>query len=371
MKRFRASIVCAVGFVAASTLLDAQGRGGRAGGPGGAGAPAPKGLVEQIVVHGKALEGNLEGDSPDREATVYLPPSYAGSAARRYPVLYLLHGYGGRQDTFTARLASLAESQDRLAPQQGFSEFIVVTPSAYTLHKGSMYSSSPTTGDWERFVADDLVAYMDSHYRTLATRMSRGLAGHSMGGYGALRIGMKRPDVFSALYLMSSCCLTANRDPRPEAFAAAEAITTREQAEAAASAPGFGPSVSLASAAAWSPNPSNPPLYLDLPVKDGKVRPDVVAKWVANAPIETVGQHVAALNRYYAIAIDIGLQDGLLASNQQLHDALTRLHVPHSFEEYEGDHTNKVRERIERNVLPFFAKNLASPVNPTSPTPQP
>ena len=61
-----------------------------------------------------------------------------------------------------------------------------------------MYSTSPTTGDWERFVAEDLVAYIDGQYRTLANRMSRGLAGHSMGGYGALRIGMKRPDVFSA-----------------------------------------------------------------------------------------------------------------------------------------------------------------------------
>jgi enterochelin esterase-like enzyme len=350
-------------------MLEAQGRGGRAGGPG---APpvATNGVVEQVVIHGPALEGNLEGDSPDRDATVYLPPSYAGAPARRYPVLYLLHGYGGRQDTFTTRLASLAESQDRLASQPGFSEFIVVTPSAYTLHKGSMYSNSPTTGDWERFVADDLVAYMDSHYRTLATRVSRGLAGHSMGGYGALRIGMKRPDVFAALYLMSSCCLTASRDPRPDAFAAAEAITTREQAEAAAAAPGFGPSTSLASAAAWSPNPSNPPLFLDLPVKAGKVRPEVVAKWIANAPLEMVGQHADALNRYYAVAIDIGLQDGLLASNQRLHEALTRLHVPHAFEEYEGDHTNKVRERIERNVLPFFSKNLAAPSNPTSPTPQ-
>ena len=63
--------------------------------------------------------------------------------------------------------------------------------------------------------------------------------------------------------------------------------------------------------------------------------------------------------------------DPLYASNQQLHDTLTRLHVPHYFEEYEGDHTNKVRDRIERNVLPFFSKNLASPVNPTSPTPAP
>jgi hypothetical protein len=177
--------------------------------------------------------------------------------------------------------------------------------------------------------------------------------------------------VFLSLYLMSSCCLTANRNPRPDAMAASEAIKTREQAVEAAAAPGFGPSTSLASAAAWSPNPANPPLFLDLPVKDGKVRPEIVAKWVANAPLELVEQYAAALNRYYAIAIDVGTMDPLYASNQQLHDKLTQLHVPHYFEEYEGDHTNKVRDRIERNVLPFFSKNLASPVNPTSPTPTP
>src|SRR5688572_27114069 len=281
-----------IAFVAALVITTAgvpaaQGRGGRGGGPGG----GLTGTVERITVHGKALEGNLEGDSPDRDVTVYLPPSYAADQNRRYPVVYLLHGYGGREETFTFRSAGLAESANRLGGVQGYSDLIVVTPSAYSLHKGSMYSSSPTTGDWERFIAEDLVAYIDSHYRTLATRMSRGLAGHSMGGYGALRIGMKRPDVFSSLYAMSSCCLTANRDPRPEGMAPAEAIKTREQAEEAARAPGFGPSVNLASAAAWSPNPKNPPLFLDLPVKDGKVRPDIVAKWVANAPLEMLDQH--------------------------------------------------------------------------------
>jgi S-formylglutathione hydrolase len=354
----------------AAAMVEAQGRAGgagRAGGPGRGAGPALPGTVERIVVHGKALEGNLEGDSPDREATVYLPPSYASDQARRYPVVYLLHGYGGREDTFTARLANVQESGDRLAAAQGFSELIVVTPSALSLHKGSMYSNSPTTGDWERFIAEDLVAYMDGHYRTLATRMSRGLAGHSMGGYGALRIGMKRPDVFFNLYLMSSCCLTANRNPQPEAMAAAEAIKTRAQAEEAARAPGFGPSVSLASAAAWSPNPANPPLFLDLPVKDGKVRPDIVAKWAANAPLEMVEQYAASLNKYYAVAVDIGTKDSLLASNRQLHEAMTRLRIAHYYEEYDGDHTDKVRERIERNVLPFFAKNLVAPPNPTSP----
>jgi enterochelin esterase-like enzyme len=365
IRKGAASVVCAVVLAASAALIDAQGRGGPPA--AGRGAIATTGTVEVVTVHGKALEGNLEGDSPDREVTVYLPPSYAGDQNRRYPVVYLLHGYGGRHDTFTARLASLQESSDRLAIAQGFSSAIVVTPNAYTLHKGSMYSNSPTTGDWERFIAEDLVAYMDSHYRTLPNRMSRGLAGHSMGGYGALRIGMKRPDVFFSLYLMSACCLAANRNPRPEGMAAAEAIKTRAQAEEAASAPGFGPSTSLASAAAWSPNPKNPPLFLDLPVKDGKVRPDIVAKWVANSPIEMLEQHAANLAKYYSIAIDIGSKDPLLTSNKELHAALTKLRIPHLFEEYEGDHTNKVRERIEFNVLPFFSKNLVAPINPTNP----
>jgi S-formylglutathione hydrolase len=357
------SVVCVVALAVGSAgLLAAQGRGARpTGGPG---------TIERVTLHGKALEGNLEGDSPDRDVTVYLPPSYATDQARRFPVIYLLHGYGGREDTFTARLATLQESSDRLAAAQGFSSAIVVTPSAYSLHKGSMYSNSPTTGDWERFIAEDLVAYIDGHYRTLPDRMSRGLAGHSMGGYGAIRIGMKRPDVFFSLYLMSSCCLTANRNPQPDGMKAAEAITTRVQAEEAARAPGFGPSVLLASAAAWSPNPKNPPLYLDLPVKNGKVRPEIVAKWVANAPLEMLEQHADNLKKYYAISIDIGTTDRLLTANRQLHDAMTRLRIPHHYEEYDGDHTNKVRERIELHVLPFFSKNLAAPANPTSPLPK-
>jgi S-formylglutathione hydrolase len=342
----------------------------RRAGPPTAGAGTAPGTVEHVIVHGKALEGNLEGDSPDREVTVYLPPSYAADQTRRYPVVYLLHGYGGRNDTFNGRLARLPESADRLGAAQGFSELIVVTPNAFSLHKGSMYSNSVTTGDWESFVAQDLVTYIDGHYRTIARRMSRGLAGHSMGGYGAVRIGMKRPDVFSSLYIMSACCLTANANPRPEAMAAAEAIKTRAQAEESARTPGFGASTTLASAAAWSPNPKNPPLYLDLPFKDGKVRPDIVAKWTANAPLTMLDSYVPALKSYYAIAIDIGTKDNLIASNRRLHEAMTRLTIPHSYEEYDGDHTNKVGERIERNLLPFFSKNLVSPANPTSPSVQ-
>jgi hypothetical protein len=152
---------------------------------------------------------------------------------------------------------------------------------------------------------------------------------------------------------------------------AAEAIKTREHAEEAARGRGFGPSVSLASAAAWSPNPKNPPLFLDLPVKDGKVRPDIVAKWVANSPLEMLGQHVANLGKYYSIGIEIGTKDPLIGANKELHAAMTKLRIPHYYEEYEGDHTNKVRDRIESNVLPFFSRNLVAPANPTNPQIQP
>jgi S-formylglutathione hydrolase len=332
--------------------------------------PEPRpGTVERIKVHGKSLEGNLEGDSPDPDVTIYLPPSYATERSRRYPVVYLLHGYGGTDATWTGRLARLPESADTLIAAGSLHEMIVAMPNAYSLHKGSMYSSSVTSGDWEGYIAHDLVAYMDGHYRTIPDRTSRGLAGHSMGGYGAVRIGMKRPDVFSTLYILSACCLNARISPRPEAMAASEAIRTREDAEKAGQGRGFGPSTNLAFAAAWSPNPANPPLYLDLPVQDGKVRPEIVAKWAANAPLAMIDQYVSSLKAYRAIAIDVGTRDGLLASNKELEQAMTRFGVGHTYEEYDGDHTNRIAERIEMKVLPFFSDNLSFSAKTAASTP--
>ena len=81
---------------------------------------------------------------------------------------------------------------------------------------------------------------------------------------------------------------------------------------------------------------------------------------------EATGVLRGGLRLHHAIAIDVGTADNLLAANRQLHDAMTRLRIPHRFEEYDGDHTNRIRERIERNVLPFFSKHLAAPANPTS-----
>ena len=145
--------------------------------------------IERITIHGKALEGNLEGDAVDRPVIVFLPPSYASDRNRRYPVVYALHGYSIGAEQWTQEIHVPQTIEGAFA--RGAREMIVVLPDSKTVHNGSMYSSSVTTGDFETFIARDVVSYIDAHYRTIPRRESRGLVGHSMGGYGASRIGMK------------------------------------------------------------------------------------------------------------------------------------------------------------------------------------
>lgn len=317
----------------------------------------PHGAVERVTVHGKSLEGNLEGDSADRDVAVYLPASYRASGTRRYPVVYLLHGFTDDVDHWWGvkqHFVNVPAVADQ-ALAAGTREAIVVMPNAFTRYQGSMYSNSATTGNWEDYVATELVAYIDSHYRTIARQAGRGLAGHSMGGYGALRIGMKHPEVYASLYLLSPCCLAPGGDrPNPRA----EAIQDPSEVEKA----DFGTKAAFASAAAWSPNPKRPPLFLDLPWKNGEVQRDVLAKWAANAPLAAIDQYIANLRRYKAIGMDAGDKDMPIAGTvRQLDEVLNRYGIGHAFEIYQGDHLNRIAERLGTKVLPFFADSLEPP----------
>lgn len=319
--------------------------------------------VEHIKVHGKLLEGNLEGEAVDRDVFVFLPPSYAKEKSRRYPVVYALHGFfiGAEQWTHEIHVPQTIEGAFGL----GAKEMIVVLPDSKTIYLGSMYSSSATSGDFENFIAHDLVAYMDAHYRTIPERVSRGLAGHSMGGYGATRIGMKHADVFGALYIMSPCCLspfgggaTPTVEQKQRAIESEKKIAqAKSPAEAASLMPGFA-SAQLAGAAAWAPDPKNPPLYLDLPTKDGEPQPDILAKFAANAPLAFIDQYIGSLREYRAIAIDVGDQDGLRVDTAKLHDVLDKYGIANSFELYHGTHTSAVAVRFQNHVMPFFSQNL-------------
>lgn len=316
---------------------------------------AEKGQVTRIKVHGVGLEGNLSGDAADRDVTVYLPPSYQKSPNRRFPVVYLLHGFTDSDEKwmgYKKHFVNVPELIDAGIAAGAAKEMIVVMPNAYTRFAGSMYSTSAAVGDWEGFVAKELVTYIDRHYRTLAQPESRGLAGHSMGGYGTIRLAMKRPGVFTSVYAMSPCCLVP-----PVALgnpARVEAIQNDEDFAKA----DFGTKAALASAAAWSANPKNPPLFLDLPVKNGETQPSVMARWAANAPVAMAGQYLGNLKALKAIAIDMGDKDRLMSGAKELVQILDANGVAHSFETYDGDHVNHVSDRVAQQVLPFFSRHL-------------
>jgi enterochelin esterase-like enzyme len=310
--------------------------------------------VEHIQVHGAALQGNLEGDAVDRDVFVFLPPSYAKEKSRRYPVVYALHGYsiGAEQWTHEVHVPQTIEG----AFAKGVGEMIVVLPDSKTVHNGSMYSSSATTGDFERYITHDVVDYIDAHYRTIAHRESRGLVGHSMGGYGATRLGMKHPEVFGSLYIMSPCCLSA-REAAPNSTELEKAVAGMKAPADSANLP-FLTRAQLATAAAWSPNPKHPPLFLDLPTQDGVPRPEILAKWAANAPLDFIDQYIGNLRQYHGIALDVGDQDGLKTDTGKLHDVLDLYGIANRFEVYSGTHTSAVAERFQNHVLSFFGENL-------------
>ena len=310
--------------------------------------------VEHIKVHSAAIAGNLEGESADRDVIVFLPPGYDRDKSRRYPVVYALHGFFIGAEQWTHEIHVPQTIEDAFA--KGSRPMIVVLPDSKTVYGGSMYSSSATTGDFERFIAHDLVAYIDAHYRTIPDRLSRGLVGHSMGGYGATRIGMKHPDVFGSLYIMSPCCLSFSK-MKPMDAATEKAVRALKSPADSASLPWY-VRPQLALAAAWSPDPKKPPLYLDLPREDGAAHVDVLAKWSANEPLVFIDQYIDNLREYRAIAIDVGDQDPLRFDAARLHRILDSYGITNSFTIYHGTHTSAVAYRVQDHVLPFFSRTL-------------
>jgi enterochelin esterase-like enzyme len=319
-------------------------------------AGAAKVRLERIEVHSNEIAGNLIGTSPEREVIVVLPPSYDKQPRRRYPVVYALHGYSIGAEQWIKELHVPATAEAAFA--KGTPEMILVFPDSKNEYNGAFYANSVATGNFENFIADELIAYVDGHYRTLAKPESRGLVGHSMGGYGASRIGIRRAERYGALYLMSPCCQSPLGTQALTAAQAAQihALTSVAQAAKLPFA-SLGP---VAISAAFSPNPQRAPLFIDLPVDEqGKDRADILAKRAANAPLAFLDQYVWKVRKYRAIGMDVGDKDGLLGDTRRMHEALLAQGIPNQFEIYQGTHTSRVAFRFEDHVLPFFGRALA------------
>lgn len=322
--------------------------------------PAAGQLVYDTV-HSVALEKNVYGDSPNREVLVYLPGSYATSTDKRYPVIYLLHGYGGTERGSWLSLAPIKPAMDSLVRNGTIREMIVVMPNALTALGGSFYTNSASSGNWDDFIAKELVAFVDKKYRTIARPESRGLAGHSMGGFGTFAVGMRHAgDTYGALYALSGCCTQVSRRPQAATWQAVSGVHSLNEARTLA----FIPRVSLALSAAFSPNPGAPPLFVNTPFehKDGEwvVVDSVFQLWQANAPREMLAGHAEQLKRLRGFMFDVGTSDQLVspAALASMDEELTRLGVTHTYETYDGDHTNRIAVRIAARLLPFFSKTL-------------
>ncbi len=323
------------------------------------------GVIQTIEVAAPSLRGNLLGDSDKRAVSVYLPPQYSTDRSRRFPVIYLLHGFAADHRAFIKGAyqdLNIRVSMDSLISAGKVQPMIVVTPNARNRFDGSFYANSPTTGKWEDFVAKDLVRHIDRRYRTLARSSSRGIAGHSMGGYGALTVGMRNPGVFSAVYALSPCCLgsqyvdltipaTANRWRR------VITVTDTSQIKSA----GFHENLLMALTAVYSPAPSRGPLFLAYPFADGSTLvPDSAALAGWQHPLATLERYRNNLSQL-KIGFDAGESDGLVdipVNARAVHAKLTELGIEHSFEIYQGDHGNRIRSRLETVVFPFFSKAL-------------
>jgi hypothetical protein len=146
---------------------------------------APTGSVLSISISSPGLEGNMLGDDPDRHVTVYLPPGYALETKRHYPVIYFLHGFVQSHTTWFGEGSSVQvdfeDILDQLIGEGEIQPMILVSPNSHYGYDGSYYTNSTVTGNWEDFIVKDVVAFMDNNYRTLDSRESRGITGHSMG----------------------------------------------------------------------------------------------------------------------------------------------------------------------------------------------
>jgi enterochelin esterase-like enzyme len=315
---------------------------------------SPAGSIVTKVINSTYLQ-NTAGENANRRISVYLPPGYDKSK-QRYPVIYYLHGFLST-DTITPGMKSILDmgiAKNKIRP------YILVIADHFTLYSGSFYSNSSLTGNWSDFEAKELVAYMDQHFRTIANRDARGIGGHSMGGYGALKIAMLYPDVFSSVYAMSPGLLAFVKEfgPNSDSYKQLAAIKTKDELDKT-----YYPKVIAACARAWSPNANKKPFYFDLPfnyIGDSLVVDTAVyAKWRSNMPMYMIDQYASNLKKLKAIKLDWGRNDsprfpvqcGMFSQELENHG------IEHYAEEYIGTHTNKIWTtdgRVLDEMLPFF-----------------
>ena len=310
------------------------------------------GRVVIAPVESRVLAGNPLGDPHVRQIPVYLPPGY-DDGKRAYPVIYWLHGFTGiGLSAINANpwIPSLPECMDRVIAG-GAPPAILVMADGFTKYGGSQYLNSTANGRYEDFVVSEIVAHADRTYRTIAAPAGRGINGKSSGGYGALVLAMRHPDVFGAAASHSgdmyfeACykpdfwkfCNIVAKHGGVQTFLRAFLDMPKKTPEALTA-------INIAAMAmAYSPNPNQRDLGFDLPfdIHTGELDDAIWARWLAWDPVHMAERHADALRALRLLYFECGSRDQfyLHLGARLLHRRLDGMRIRHEYQEFDDDHT--------------------------------
>lgn len=326
----------------------------------------PSQLVAREI-QSTSLRNNKLGISATRRVVIYLPPGYDASSAQRYPVIYF---FPNPLDSSFRDIFDKQNAQHVLDAAIAFGlirPVLFVVPDMTTPLGSTWYVNSPVTGNWDDFIVRELVPYIDSNFRTLAARDSRGIAGTFMGAHGAIRLAMLHPEVFGSVYGLHPVG-TGNG---VKILAGLPNWDLMENAKTLDDVRKDGYSTIFTSIfQAHVPNPNSPPLYIDFPAHriNGQlvIDPKVMDRMRENFFLESlIGKYADNLRSLRALKFDWARSDlnwDHVYSNQAFTHKLNEYGIPHEAEEYNGtwnsDPNWSPEGRITTDLLPFFQRHL-------------
>ena len=310
---------------------------------------------------------NKIGVDPVRKMLVYLPAGYDESSSQRYPVIYFLPNPFEESYRYDFDQRDAQGLFDRAIAEGVIRKFILVAVDMNTPVGSSWYVNSSATGNWEDFMIQEIVPYIDGNLKTLPNTDSRGIAGIFIGGYGAIRFGMRHPDVFGSVYAMHPVGTGTGVGismtiPKWDILTNAKYIDDVKK--------DGGTRIFTTMFQAHLPNPDKPPLFIDLLARqdNGRLLIDfnLMDRFRNHFYLETlIPQYADNLKSLRAFKFDWSRNDANfdhVYANQAFTRKLNEFGVSHEAEEYTGpfDESNwGVNGRFYTEVLPFFQKHMS------------
>ncbi len=342
----------------------------------------------QAKVPSPSLSNNLIGVPSEQKVYICLPPSYL-ERGKKYPVLYFLTGFGDEAAFYTNGMYQDLKMQGvlkDLTEKKAINEMIIVIASGTNFLGGSFYVNSDVGGNWEDYIVNDLIGYIDKNFRTIPQAEARGIAGHSMGGFGALYIAFRHPELFSAVYALSPQIFDNNGLSNSQMFAQSfvsekflkcekeNSELSREKAHERLliycdNTRDLDLLFTLAYGMAFAPDTKKNAPYIDFPYSKAPVKAnlnkelwnkweDGIGGW--DAKIKSLKENILKLK-------SIGIEYGLKDENKWIVDGckyfikvMNSEKIPLKSLSFAGGHQDNIKERIEKFMFPFFSAAFAS-----------